>query len=85
MVWNSEEWKRRFELLTAQTNVKQKEEVRFLLRNMRTEVFKHTVFLIQQGHYYNGENQKISFPDARRMVSGTKFYHSTCSRSIFSR
>ena len=50
MLWNSEQWKKEFERLSVQRNEKQKEEVRFLLRSMRVDVFKHTVFLVQQGY-----------------------------------
>ena len=77
MIWNAEQWKTQFERLVAQTEPKQKEEARFLLRSMRVEVFKHTTFLVQQGYYYNAENQKISFSDAQDMVLNTKFYHSS--------
>ena len=51
MIWNSKQWKEQFELLLAQRNAKQKEEAIFLLRNMRVDVYKHTVFLVQQGCY----------------------------------
>ena len=78
MIWNAEQWKTQFERLVAQTERKQKEEARFLLRSMRVEVFKHTTFLVQPGYYYNAENQKISFPDAQDMMLNTKFYHSSC-------
>ena len=78
MIWNAEEWKTQFELLTTQNRLKQKEETRFLLRSMRIEVFKHTTFLVKQGYYYNAKNQKISFPDTQNMVLNTKFYHSPC-------
>ncbi|MBQ8242368.1 MAG: TIGR02452 family protein [Bacteroidaceae bacterium] len=74
MLWNSEQWKEQFERLSTQRNAKQKEEVRFLLRNMRADVFKHTVFLVQQGYYFNEEQKKINFPDASTMMAGTKFY-----------
>ena len=74
MLWNSEQWKEQFERLSVQCNAKQKEEVRFLLRNMRADVFKHTVFLVQQGYYFNEEQKKINFPDASTMMAGTKFY-----------
>ena len=77
MIWNAEQWKTQFERLVAQTEPNQKEEARFLLRSMRVEVFKHTTFLVQQGYYYNAENQKISFSDAQDMVLNTKFYHSS--------
>ena len=76
MLWNSEQWKEQFERLSVQCNAKQKEEVRFLLRNMRADVFKHTVFLVQQGYYFNEEQEKINFPDASTMIDGTKFYTS---------
>lgn len=76
MVWDSEQWKERFEFLSAQTNTKQKEEARFLLREMRADVFKHTVFLVQQGYYHYENQKKIDFPDARRLVSDTMFYTS---------
>ena len=76
MLWNSEQWKEQFERLSVQCNAKQKEEVRFLLRNMRADVFKHTVFLVQQGYYFNEAQEKINFPDARTMMVGTKFYDS---------
>ena len=76
MLWNSEQWKEQFERLSTQRNVKQKEEVRFLLRSMRVIVFKHTVFLVQQGYYFNEEQEKINFPDASTMIDGTKFYTS---------
>jgi uncharacterized protein (TIGR02452 family) len=79
MIWNAEEWKTQFELLTTQNRLKQKEETRFLLRSMRIEVFKNTTFLVKQGYYYNAKNQKISFPDTQNMVLNTKFYHSPCS------
>ena len=74
MLWNSEQWKEQFERLSTQRNAKQKEEVRFLLRSMRADVFKHTVFLVQQGYYFNEEQKKINFPDASTMMAGTKFY-----------
>lgn len=76
MLWNSEQWKEQFERLSTQRNVKQKEEVKFLLRNMRADVFKHTVFLVQQGYYFNEEQEKINFPDASTMIVGTEFYES---------
>ena len=76
MIWNSEQWKTQFKQLTAQINLKQKEEARFLLRSMRVEVFRHTAFLVQQGYYYNVKNQKVNFPDPHGMVSNTRFYHS---------
>ena len=76
MLWNSEQWKEQFERLSTQRNAKQKEEVRFLLRSMRVDVFKHTVFLVQQGYYFNEEQKKINFPDASTMMAGTKFYDS---------
>ena len=76
MLWNSEQWKEQFERLSVQCNAKQKEEVRFLLLNMRADVFKHTVFLVQQGYYFNEEQEKINFPDARTMMAGTEFYES---------
>ena len=76
MVWNSIQWKEQFEFLSAQRNRKQKEEAKYLLRKMRADVFKHTVILVQQGHYYNEEQQKINFPDANTMIAGTKFYES---------
>ena len=79
MIWNPEQWKRQFELLTAQQDSMQKEEARFLLRSMRADVFNHTTFLVQQGYYTNEKKQKISFPNAQDMVSNTKFYHSPCS------
>ena len=78
MIWNAEEWKTQFELLTTQNRLKQKEETRFLLRSMRIEVFKNTTFLVKQGYYYNAKNQKISFLDTQNMVVNTKFYHSPC-------
>ena len=78
MIWNAEEWKTQFELLTTQNRLKQKEETRFLLRSMRIEVFKNTTFLVKQGYYYNAKNQKKSFPDTQNMVLNTKFYHSPC-------
>ena len=74
MIWNSKQWKEQFELLSAQRNAKQKEEAIFLLRNMRADVFKHTVFLLQQGYYYNQKQSKVSFPDSKIMISGTRFY-----------
>ena len=58
MVWNSEQWKEQFERLSAQQNTKQKEEAKYLLRKMRADVFKHTVILVQQGHYYNENNRR---------------------------
>ena len=76
MLWKSEQWKKEFERLSVQRNAKQKEEVRFLLRSMRVDVFKHTVFLVQQGYYFNEEQKKINFPDASTMMAGTKFYDS---------
>lgn len=79
MIWNPKQWKRQFEQLTAQHDSRQKEEVRFLLRSMRVEVFKHTTFLVQQGYYTNGKNQKIDLTDVQGMVLNTKFYHSPCS------
>ena len=79
MIWNPKQWKRQFEQLTAQHDSKQKEEARFLLRSMRVEVFKHTTFLVQQGYYTNGKNQKIDLTDVQGMVLNTKFYHSPCS------
>ena len=48
MVWNASQWKEQFELLTTQRKTKQKEEATFLLRKMRADVFKHTLFLVQQ-------------------------------------
>ena len=69
MVWNSEQWKEQFERLSAQQNTKQKEEAKYLLRKMRADVFKHTVLLVQQGYYYNEEQQKINFPDANKMIA----------------
>ena len=63
MVWNASQWKEQFELLTTQRNSKQKGEATFLLRNMRADVFKHTVFLVQQGHNNAGNGQKIAFPN----------------------
>ena len=74
MVWNSIQWKEQFEFLSAQRNRKQKEEAKYLLRKMRADVFKHTVFLVQQGYYYNEEQQKINFSDANIMIAGTRFY-----------
>ena len=74
MIWSSKQWKEQFELLTTQKNAKQKEEVIFLLRNMRADVFKHTVFLVQQGYYYNQKQSKISFPDSKIIIGGTRFY-----------
>ena len=44
MVWNAKQWKEQFELLTTQRNSNQKSEAMFLLRNMRADVFKHTLF-----------------------------------------
>lgn len=79
MIWNPKQWKRQFEQLTAQHDSKQKEEARILLRSMRVEVFKHTTFLVQQGYYTNGKNQKIDLTDVQGMVLNTKFYHSPCS------
>ena len=76
MLWNSEQWKKQFELLSLQHNVMQKEEAKFLLRSMRVDVFKHTVFLVQQGYYFNEAQKKTNFPDARTMMAGTKFYDS---------
>ena len=76
MIWNSEQWKKEFERLSVQCNAKQKEEAKFLLRSMRVDVFKHTVFLVQQGYYFNEEQKKINFPDAKTMIDGTKFYTS---------
>ena len=64
MLWNSEQWETQFEFLSTQRNRTQKEETKYLLRKMRADVFKHTVILVQQGHYYNEEQQKINFPDA---------------------
>ena len=68
MIWNSEQWKKEFERLSVQCNAKQKEEAKFLLRSMRVDVFKHTVFLVQQGYYFNEEQKKINFPDAKTMI-----------------
>ena len=31
MIWNSDQWKTQFEQLTTQTDLKQKEEAKFLL------------------------------------------------------
>ena len=76
MIWNSEQWKTQFELLTTQIDSKQKEEARFLLRSMRVEVFKHTTFLVHQRYYINEKNHKISLLDAQYMISNTRFYHS---------
>ena len=76
MIWNSEQWKTQFEFLSTQRNGKQKEEAMFLLRNMRADVFKHTMFLVQQGYYYNGEEKRVNFPGARTLVTDTKFYNS---------
>ena len=72
MIWNSKQWKERFELLSAQRNAKQKEEAIFLLRNMRADVFKHSVFLVQQGYYYNQKQSKVSFPDSKIMIGDAK-------------
>ena len=58
MIWNSEQWKEQFGFLTTQKNGKQKDEAMFLLRNMRADVFRHTVFLVQQGYYCTKDNQK---------------------------
>ena len=74
MIWNSKQWKEQFELLSAQRNAKQKEEAIFLLRNMRADVFKHTVFLVQQGYYYDQKQSKVSFPDSKIMIGATRFY-----------
>ena len=76
MVWNSIQWKEQFEFLSTQWNRKQKEEAKYLLRKMRADVFKHTVILVQQGYYFNEEQKKINFPDARTMMAGTEFYDS---------
>ena len=74
MIWNSKQWKEQFELLSAQRNAKQKEEAIFLLRNMRANVFKHSVFLVQQGYYYDQKQSKVSFPDSKIMIGATRFY-----------
>ena len=74
MVWNASQWKEQFELLTTQRNSKQKGEATFLLRNMRADVFKHTVFLVQQGHYNAGNGQKIAFPNSESLITNTRFY-----------
>lgn len=74
MVWNANQWKEQFESLTTQRNTKQKDEAMFLLRNMRADVFKHTVFLVQQGHYYAENGQKIAFPTSENMIANTRFY-----------
>ena len=75
MIWNSKQWKEEFDLLlSAQRNTMQKEEAIFLLRNMRADVFKHTVFLVQQGYYYNSAQEKVSFPNTKIMIGSTKFY-----------
>ena len=74
MIWNSKQWKEQFELLSAQRNAKQKEEAIFLLRNMRADVFKHSVFLVQQGYYYDQKQSKVSFPDSKIMIGATRFY-----------
>ena len=76
MDWNSIQWKEQFERLSAQRSTKQKEEAKYLLRKMRADVFKHSVILVQQGYYYNEEQQKINFPDANMMIAGTRFYES---------
>ena len=74
MVWNAKQWKEQFELLTTQRNSKQKSEAMFLLRNMRADVFKHTLFLVQQGHYYTENGQKINFPNSESLITNTRFY-----------
>lgn len=74
MIWNARQWKEQFELLITQRNTKQKDEASFLLRNMRADVFKHTVFLIQQGYYYNGKEQKITFSNTDNLIANTQFY-----------
>lgn len=74
MIWNSKQWKEQFELLSAQRNAKQKEEAIFLLRNMRADVFKHSVFLVRQGYYYDQKQSKVSFPDSKIMIGATRFY-----------
>ena len=48
----------------------------FLLRNVRADVFKHTVFLVQQGYYHNQDQKKVNFPNARTLVTNKKFYNS---------
>ena len=74
MVWNAKQWKEQFELLTTQRNSKQKNEAMFLLRNMRADVFKHTVFLVQQGHYKAGNGLMIAFPNSESLITNTRFY-----------
>ena len=74
MVWNAKQWKEQFELLTTQRNSNQKSEAMFLLRNMRADVFKHTLFLVQQGHYYAENGQKINFPNSENLITNTRFY-----------
>lgn len=74
MVWNTKQWKEQFELLTTQRNSNQKSEAMFLLRNMRADVFKHTLFLVQQGHYYAENGQKINFPNSENLITNTRFY-----------
>lgn len=72
--WNATIWAKRFKMLSDECVRFSGQGAKNEIRNMRAEVFAHTVSVVRTGSYRTEIGQTINFPSDDEMVRSTKFY-----------
>lgn len=75
MKWDAERWASKFKSLTESMSIYKSSDTLDNIRNMRIEVFMHTVNIVKQGIYQTDSGLMVELPNDDDMVRNTKYYH----------
>ena len=74
MKWDAELWVSEFNSLSKKMRTYNSRDTLDDIRNMRAEVFMHTVSVVKQGKYHTDAGRTVELPDDDDMIQNTKFY-----------
>lgn len=74
MKWDAELWVSEFKSLSKKMRIYNSRDTLDDIRNMRAEVFMHTVSIVKQGKYHTDAGRMVELPDDDDMIRNTKFY-----------
>ena len=75
MGWDAELWTSEFKSLTESMRIYKSRGMSDDIRNMRAEVFMHTVSIVKQGKYQTDAGRVVELPNDDDMIRNTIFYH----------
>ena len=74
MEWDAKRWASEFKSLTESMRIHKSRGTSDDIRNMRTEVFMHTVNVIKQGEYQADAGKTVELPNDSDVICNTVFY-----------